>query len=94
MNWNRATETPSWINVMQTADKTGPEIERQRDPKTASSAPSCSICPCLSNAAVHLGGCFFAATMLGAAVRGIWGAVVGACLGLLFGVVAVFSKDH
>lgn len=79
---------------MRTAEKIGPEINRERGAKTDPALPSRAACPCLSIAALHLGGCFFAATMLGAAVHGVWGAVVGACLGLFIGTFAAYSKDR
>lgn len=79
---------------MHTADKTGAEIGLERGAKTSSSLSSRPVCPCLNVTAIHLGGCFFAATMLGAAVYGVWGALVGACLGLLIGAFAAFSKNR
>jgi len=79
---------------MRTADKIGPDIGLGRGTENGPSLPSRPLCPCLSVTAMHLGGCFFAATTIGAAVHGIWGAVVGACLGLLIGAFAAFSKDR
>ena len=56
---------------MRTAEKTGPEVSQERSTKSDPSVSSHPICPCLSVTTMHLGGCFFAATMLGAAVYGI-----------------------
>lgn len=73
---------------MHAADKSGAEKAFQADAKTGYDLTRHLGYPSLNNTAIHLGGCFFAATMIGAAVTGIWGAVVGACVGLIIGALA------
>lgn len=45
----------------------------------------------MNQKAIHIGGCIWGATMLGAAFAGYAGAAVGAAFGLLVGLAAVRS---
>jgi hypothetical protein len=49
------------------------------------------ICPCMDVKAIHIGGCLFSATLIGAAFAGYAGAAVGAAFGLVVGLAAVSS---
>ncbi len=49
------------------------------------------ICPCVSNTLMHIGACFFGATMLGAALYGVTGAAIGGVVGATVGTVIAFK---
>lgn len=51
------------------------------------------LCPCVNATAMHVGGCLFAAAMIGGAVYGFVGAIVGAAFGVFVGTAAAMSKN-
>lgn len=79
---------------MSTANKTGPRTGLDCGTTSASTTQGHRLCPCLSVTTMHIGGCFFGATMIGAVVYGVAGAIAGACIGLIVGTVAAFSKGR
>lgn len=57
------------------------------------SATASRICPCFSTRMIHIAACLFGATMTGAAIYGVVGAVVGACAGVVIGAGVTISKS-